>query len=96
MRERVKEAVDGRDAERLIELLDPLPLSAASRQLFALEAEDRDILLSLVPTELAARMLEEAPLVAATELVDRMDPERAAEVLDELDSDIQADLIGGT
>jgi magnesium transporter len=94
MRERVKEAVDAKDAERLIELLDPLPLSQASRQLFALEAEDRDILLSLVPVELAARLLEEAPHVAATELVEKMEPERAAEVLEELDSAQQADIIG--
>ncbi|GAB4258469.1 MAG: magnesium transporter [Pararhodobacter sp.] len=94
MRERVKEAVDARDAARLTDLLDPLPLSAALRQLLALSPDDRDTLLELVPTELAAALIEEAPHAAATELVERMDPERAVEVLEELDSDLQADLIG--
>lgn len=93
MRERVKEAVDRRDELALMDLLDPLPNSAAIRQLFALEAEDRDILLSLLPAELAARLVEEAPLAAASELVDRMEPARAADILEELDSALQADLI---
>ncbi|MCG6902501.1 MAG: magnesium transporter [Rhodobacter sp.] len=94
MREMVKEAVDAKDADTLATLLEPLPLSAALRQLLALSAEDRDELLKLVPVELAAELVEEAPHAAATELVERMQPERAAEVLDELDSDVQADLIG--
>lgn len=94
MRARVKEAVDRRDVETLVALLEPMPLSAIMRQLFTLEADDRDILLSLLPAELAAELVEEAPHAAATELVDRMEPARAAEVLEELDSDLQADLIG--
>ena len=94
MRERVKEALDARDAEALTGLLESLPRSAALRQLLALSAEDRDELLTLVPVEFAAGLMEEAPHVAAIELLDRMETERAAEVLDELDSDLQADLIG--
>lgn len=94
MRETVKEAVELRDAEALEALFESLPLSAAIRQLFALDADDRDILMSLLPPELAARLVEEAPHVAATELVDHMDPARAAEVLEQLDTAIQADLIG--
>ncbi len=94
MRDRVKAAVDDRDGARLTALLDPLPLSAALRQLLALSAGDRDALLELVPTELAAALVEEAPHAAATELVERLDSDRAAEIIDELDSDLQADLIG--
>lgn len=94
VRERVKAAVDARDAARLSLLLDPLPLSAALRQLLALSAEDRDTLLELVPAELAAALIEEAPHAAATELVERLESDRAAEILDEMDSDVQADLIG--
>lgn len=94
MRERVKAAVDARDAAALHELLDPLPLSAALRQLLALSADDRDILLELVPTDLAAALIEEAPHVARTDLVERLEADRAAEIIDELDSDLQADLIG--
>jgi magnesium transporter len=94
MRDRVKAAVDDRDGDGLTALLEPLPLSAALRQLLALAAEDRDVLLELVPTELAAALVEEAPHAAATELVERLESDRAAEIIDELDSDLQADLIG--
>ncbi len=94
LREQVKDAVDARDAETLVSLLDPLAPSAALRQLLLLDAEDRDILLALIPAELAANLIEEAPVQAATDLVERMDTDRAAEVLDELNSDLQADIIG--
>lgn len=95
LREQVKDAVDARDAETLVELLDPLLPSAALRQLLLLNAEDRDVLLALIPADHAAGLIEEAPVQAATDLVARMETERAAEVLDILDSDIQADIVGG-
>lgn len=94
MRERVKDAVDARDAETLVTLLDPMARSAALRQLLLLETEDRDALLVLIPAELAAALIEEAPLQAAVDLVDRMSITHAAEVLDLLDSNLQADIIG--
>ncbi|MCB1335943.1 MAG: magnesium transporter [Maritimibacter sp.] len=94
MRDRVREAVERRDADELVALIDPMPLSEAMRQLFALDADDRDILLDLLPAELAARLIEEAPHAAAADLVDRMDTQRAAAVLEELDSAARADLIG--
>ncbi len=94
MRERVKTAVDAKDADRLVQLIECLPISGALRQLLALSAEDRDLLLEMVPTELAAALIEEAPHAAATELVQRLDTVRAAEIIDEMDSDLQADLIG--
>ncbi len=94
MRSRVKEAVDAADSATLVALLDPMPLSEAMRQLLALSPEDRDRLLSLVPVELAAMLIEEAPHSAATELLERMETSRASDVIDELDSDLQADLIG--
>jgi len=94
MRERVKQALDARDAETLTALLEPLPMSAALRQLLALGADDRDELLNLIPASLAAELVEEAPHAAASDLVERMQHDRAFEVLDELDSDRQADLIG--
>ncbi len=90
----IEEAIEAGDAEALVALIDPMPLSAAMRELFALDTAGRDRLLSLLPAELAARLIEEAPHAAATDLVDRMEPRRAAEVLEELDSAQQADLIG--
>ena len=93
-RRRVKDAVDARDTETLVALLDPMPLSAVLRQLLVLSVDDRDILLSLLPADFAAALVEEAPQSIATEMVERMGKLRAAEVIDELDSDVQADLIG--
>ena len=66
----------------------------ALRQLLFLTAEDRDVLLALVPAELAANLIIEAPVQAATDLIGRMATARAAEVLGELNSDLQADIIG--
>lgn len=94
LRDRVKLALDAGDGEALSGLFEPLPLSAALRQLLFLGAEDRDTFLNLVPVELAAALIEEAPSAAASELFERLESDRAAEILDELDSDLQADLIG--
>lgn len=94
VREQVKDAVDARDAETLVALLDPLARSAALRQLLLLVAEDRDILLTLIPVELAGALIEEAPVQAATDLVERLSTDRAADVLDKLNSNLQADIIG--
>lgn len=94
LREQVKEAVDARDAETLVALLDPLLPSAALRQLLLLAADDRDVLLALIPTELAANLIVEAPVQAATDLIERLATDRAAEVLGRLNSDLQADIVG--
>ncbi len=90
----IRAAVAESDAERLAELLDPLPYSDALREVLALSPDDRNKVLELVPAELAAELIEEAPNEVAVDLVERLDPDRAAEILEELDSDIQADVIG--
>ena len=90
----IRAAVAENDSLRISELLDPLPYSEALRELLSLPPEDRDVVLQLVPAELAAELIEEAPDEMAADLVERLQPERAAEILDELDSDVQADVIG--
>ncbi len=82
------------DAEAITELLDPLPFSDALREILALNAEERDTVLNLVPAELAAELVEEAPNEVAVEMVERLQAAKAAEIIDELDSNIQADVIG--
>ncbi|MDE4174220.1 magnesium transporter [Phaeobacter sp. PT47_59] len=89
----IRAAIAENDAARLAELLDPLPYSEALRELLSLSPEERDSVLALVPSELAAELIEEAPDEMAAELVERLEPERAAEILEELDSDVQADVI---
>ena len=94
IREQVKTALDAHNIDKIVELLEAQSISGAVRQLLALSAKDRDILLTHIPAELAAALIEEAPHSAATELVERLEAERAAEIIDELASDVQADLIG--
>lgn len=94
MREQVKDAIDAGDGQLLTDLLDPMPISGALRQLLFLSAEDRDKLLALVPAEFAAELLEEAPRASATDMVTHMETDRAVKVLEELDSNLKADLIG--
>ena len=79
LRDRVREALERESTEDLVALLDPLPNSEAVRQLFMLDGDDRDLLLSLLPVELAARLIEEAPHAAATELLDQL-PRSGAQV----------------
>ncbi|HEY9037976.1 MAG TPA: magnesium transporter [Roseovarius sp.] len=94
LRQQVKDAVEARDAETLAALLEPLPPSAALRQLLLLPADDRDVLLALIPAALAANLIVEAPVQAATDLFERMATDRAADVLNLLSSDLQADIVG--
>jgi len=90
----IQAAATAQDVEALVALLDPLPYSEALRELLILSPDDRDLVLSLVPAELAAELIEEAPDEMAAGLVERQTAPRAAEIFDELESDIKADLIG--
>lgn len=92
--ERLQAATDARDAQLLSELLEPLSYSEALRELLHLSADNRNIVLSLVPPDLAAELIEEAPKEMGADLMERLESTRAVEILDELDSDVQADLIG--
>lgn len=92
--DRLQLVVDARDAEGIAALLQPLSLSEALREFLNLSAVDRDSVLALLPVDLAAELIEEAPNAMATDLLGRLSAVRAAEIIDELNSDIQADLIG--
>ncbi|WP_045998768.1 magnesium transporter MgtE N-terminal domain-containing protein, partial [Loktanella sp. S4079] len=90
----LRAAAEAKDAAVLNALLDPLPYSEALRELLSLTPEERDVVLSLVSSDLAAQLIEEAPHEMGAELIERLETSRAVEILDELDSDIQADLLG--
>ncbi|XWN32904.1 MAG: magnesium transporter [Devosia sp.] len=91
---RLRERLADKDGPGLAVLLDPLPLPDALRELLELTPDERGLLLSLVPAELAAELIEVAPNVTAVDLVERIEAEKAAEIIDELNSDVQADVIG--
>jgi magnesium transporter len=92
--ERVGESLAEGDGEALTALLDPLSRSEALREVLNLQPTERDALLTLVSAELAAELIEEAPIEQAVDLIERLEASRAAEIIDELDSDVQADVIG--
>ncbi|WP_209505173.1 MULTISPECIES: magnesium transporter [unclassified Ruegeria] len=87
-------ALENRDGAALADLLDPLSLSDALRELLNLSVDQRSAALSLLPPERAAELVEEAPNALAVDLVEHMVSDQAAEIILELDSDIQADVIG--
>ena len=92
--ENLREMVADGDSDGVTGLLDPMPFSDALREILNLSPEERDQVLSMIPVELAAEMIEEAPNEVAVELVERLTAAKAAEIIDELDSNIQADVIG--
>jgi magnesium transporter len=91
---RIRGFLEANDVGGLAELLDPLPLSDALREVLELSWDERVQVLSLLPSELAAELVGEAPNELAVELVERLQSAKAAEIIDELDSDVQADVIG--
>jgi magnesium transporter len=92
--ERIRLLLESDNVAELVELLEPLPLSDALRELLQLAPGERDRVLSMVPAEMAAELIAEAPNELAGELVERLEAETAAQIFDELDSDVQADVFG--
>ncbi|MDR9394695.1 MAG: magnesium transporter [Roseovarius sp.] len=90
---RLLEAVRAEHSAALAAVLDPLPYSDALRLLLNLPEQERDRAFALMPPQLAAEMVEEAPHEMAATLVAHMPPIKAAEVLDALGSDVQADVV---
>ncbi len=91
--DRIRQFLEDDDAAGLEALLAPLSLSDALRELLQLDPEERDRVLSMIPSEMAAELIEEAPNELAVELVERLEAGKAADIMDELDSDVQADVI---
>lgn len=92
--ERLREALESDQATDLAPILEPLSLSDALRELLQLTSEERGRVLSMIPADMAAEFIEEAPNELAVDLVERLPAETAAEIITELDSDVQADVIG--
>lgn len=78
----------------LVEILDTLPLSDALRIILLLKQGEKESLLSFLPAEFAAKLVNEAPTELAADLVERLKVETAASIIGALDSDVQADVIG--
>jgi len=92
--EAIQKAITESDGEALNTLLHPLPLMEALRQLLLLDNAQQRIILSLLPAEFAAGLIEEAPHALGVTLIEGLETARAVELIDEMGSDLQADLIG--
>ena len=92
--EELQAAATAGDAVLLNEVLERLSLAEALRELLDLSPEDRRTVLTLIPPEMAAGLVEEAPHEMGADLIGDLETARAVEIMDEMDSDVQADLIG--
>jgi magnesium transporter len=89
----VELALEQSDGDALAEALDLVTISEALRVVLEYSPDERDTLISMVPAELASRLIDEAPIELAGELMERLETAKAVEIFDELDSDVQADVI---
>ena len=88
-----REILAAGDSQAMSELVRGRPISDALRGFLRLSSEERDAVLSLLPADTAAELIDEAPTEIAADLVERLQSVTAADIIDELDSDVQADVI---
>ena len=77
----------------MVEALDALPPWEQARAVSRLEESGRAALLGLLPAERAAELIEVVSVTQAVDAVVGLGAHEAAAIVDELPSDIQADLI---
>ncbi len=87
-------AIGAGDGTAVAELLAPLTPYDALREVLNLSEEQRDAAFALMPPDLVAVLIDEAPSELGADIVERMAPDKAADVLEELDADVQADVVG--
>jgi magnesium transporter len=90
----IREYLSMNDVDGLTALLRSRPISDALRGVLRLNVDERDELLSLLPSETAADLIDEAPTEVAADLVERLQAVTAADIIEALDSDVKADVIG--
>ncbi|HOA52060.1 MAG: magnesium transporter [Thermogutta sp.] len=91
---RIIEALDRRDHEELVRLLQKVPEGELPQRLAQLTEADQRRLLEAIPAEVASSLLQELPESQVTRLLEELAPSQAAAILDHLPSDEQADLLG--
>jgi magnesium transporter len=89
----IRQFLEDENAEGMVELLDPLPVNDALREILQFSADERDQIFSILPPELAAELIDEAPHELAADLIERLSSNTAADIIEELDSDAKADVI---
>jgi len=91
--ESMEEIVATGDAVKLEAFLESLPAGDAARAISRLDSDGQNKVLSMLPPERAAGLIEDLPPTQATELIEQLPAAQAASIISELQSDQQADLI---
>jgi magnesium transporter len=88
------ELVAAADVQGLSRYFEPMSLAEGLRLILQLDYEERSQVLSLLPSDVAASLIAEAPHEVGADLLVALDVPHAVEIFDELISDVRADLIG--
>ncbi len=75
-------------------MLEQPPRAEALRELLQLAPEKRRNVLTLISLDLAADLIEEAPHEMGADMMEALVATRAVAIMNEMGSDVQADLIG--
>ncbi len=92
--EKLGEYLANNEGEALADYLDTLTVGETGRALAQMSEVDQQALLTLLPADEAADVLERLPDAQAADLLSDLDPTSAAHILSEMSSSDQADLLG--
>ena len=90
----LRDAIEAADPLAAESYLEEISASDSVLAVTRLDSEDQSNLLTMLPAESAAHLLEELPDSESAAIVKRLPIEDAAGILDEVSSDVQADILG--
>lgn len=89
----LQEAVLASDEQQASKIVESMSSQEVLREASQMKADDRDQLITILPPETAAELVEEAPVGLAVSIIEGLDSSVAAKIMDELQSDTQADIV---
>lgn len=91
--ELLQEALNRADHEQATELIGTLSSQETQRHIAQLKSDERELLMTLLPAETAAGIIEESHPEVAAAMIDSLDARVAARIIEELPSDTKADIV---
>ncbi|NVJ92251.1 MAG: magnesium transporter [Methylocystaceae bacterium] len=88
------QALETKDTESLIEIVDSMTISDALRYFLWLDDAQKETFLNLLPHDLSAELIAELPLEHAGGVVEQLEEDIAVGILSEMETDLQADVLG--
>ena len=89
----LKKAIETADEQQVTEIVESNTSQEVLRQASQMKADDRDHLISILPPDAAAELIEDAPARLAASIIEGIDTDVAAKIMEELPSDTQADIV---